>query len=50
MKLSRNLLILIIAVAVFLTVSGSMFIVSQTQQALVLQFGFHIVMLQNKKR
>jgi membrane protease subunit HflC len=39
MKLSRNFLILIIAVAVFLTVSGSMFIVSQTQQALVLQFG-----------
>ena len=39
MTLSRNFLILIIAVALFLTVSGSMFIVSQTQQALVLQFG-----------
>ena len=39
MKLSRNFLLLIIALAVFLTVTGSMFIVSQTQQALVLQFG-----------
>jgi len=39
MKLTRNLILIIIAFAVFLTVLGSMFVVSQTQQALVLQFG-----------
>ena len=39
MKFSRNFILIIIAFIVFLTASGSMFIVSQTEQALVLQFG-----------
>ena len=39
MKISRNFLIIIVSFIVFLTLSGAMFIVSQTKQALVLQFG-----------
>ena len=39
MKFSRTFIIIILAFAVFLTFSGAMFIVNQTQQALVLQFG-----------
>ena len=39
MKLSRKYLIILFAFVAFLIFSGSMFIVNQTQQALVLQFG-----------
>ena len=39
MKLSRNFLIILIFFAAFLTISGTVFIVKQTQQAIVLQFG-----------
>tara|TARA_Y100000590_G_scaffold434154_1_gene552045 strand:+ start:984 stop:1865 length:882 start_codon:yes stop_codon:yes gene_type:complete len=39
MKFSRKFIGIIIAFIVFLTLSGSVFIVSQTQQAIVLQFG-----------
>ena len=39
MRLSRNFLIVLISLAIFFTLSGSMFIVNQVQQALVLQFG-----------
>ena len=39
MRLSRNFIIIIIIFIVFLTFSGTMFIVNQTQQAIVLQFG-----------
>ncbi len=39
MKFSRKFIGIIIAFIVFLTLSGSMFIVNQTQQAIVLQFG-----------
>ena len=39
MKLSRNFILILIGFAVFLTLSGTFFIVNQVQQALVLQFG-----------
>ncbi|MBG76467.1 MAG: Modulator of FtsH protease HflC [Alphaproteobacteria bacterium MarineAlpha5_Bin12] len=39
MKISRNFILILIGFVIFLTVSGALFIVSQTQQALVLQFG-----------
>lgn len=39
MKFSRNFIIAIIVFAAFLIFSGTMFIVNQAQQALVLQFG-----------
>ena len=39
MKLSRNFILILIGFAVFLTLSGTFFVVNQVQQALVLQFG-----------
>ena len=39
MKISRKFILILIAFAIFLTISGAFFIVSQTQQAIVLQFG-----------
>ena len=39
MKFSRNFIFIILGFALFLTLSGAVFVVNQTQQALVLQFG-----------